>query len=210
MLLQTCMDQLNFFGTDSKNMQLESVVASIFRYLLDKPNFSTVFFESLRNTEINEGTLENFSDALHLSVSEKIAIGLALSDSENLEARMSGKFQFQVEVKSGCQNAFVRGMFPLHLLSCVCIAPFNRGFFFGYLGKSFCMAQIEELCANPVLLNSSERIQNIVMFLQRSEALSKHVDSFMQMLSFVQSNDVAPFVLTPFLSDELREANFLR
>jgi len=198
MLLQTCMDQLNFFGTDSKNMQLESVVASIFRYLLDKPNFSTVFFESLRNTEINEGTLENFSDALHLSVSEKIAIGLALSDSENLE------------VKSGCQNAFVRGMFPLHLLSCVCIAPFNRGFFFGYLGKSFCMAQIEELCANPVLLNSSERIQNIVMFLQRSEALSKHVDSFMQMLSFVQSNDVAPFVLTPFLSDELREANFLR
>jgi CCR4-NOT transcription complex subunit 1 len=72
------------------------------------------------------------------------------------------------------------------------------------------MAQIEELCANPVLLNSSERIQNIVMFLQRSEALSKHLDSFMQMLSFVQSNDVAPFVLTPFLSDELREANFLR
>lgn len=83
-------------------------------------------------------------------------------------------------------------------------------FFLCYLGKSFCMAQIEELCANPVLLNSSEQIQNIVMFLQRSEALSKHVDSFMQMLSFVQSNDVAPFVLTPFLSDELREANFLR
>ncbi|XP_059439648.1 uncharacterized protein LOC132172202 [Corylus avellana] len=166
MLLQACIDHLNSYGTDSKNMQLELVVASIFRYLLDQPNFSTVFFESLRNAEINEGTLENFSNALHLSVSEKIAIGLALSDSENLEARMSG--------------------------------------------KSFCMAQIEELCANPVLLNSSERIQNIVMFLQRSEALSKHLDSFMQMLSFVQSNDVAPFVLTPLLSDELREANFLR
>lgn len=94
MLLQACIDHLNSYGTDSKNMQLESVVASIFRYLLDQPNFSTVFFESLRNAEINEGTLENFSDALHLSVSEKIAIGLALSDSENLEARMSGKFRF--------------------------------------------------------------------------------------------------------------------
>lgn len=100
MLLQTCIDHLNFYGRDSKNMQLESVVASIFRYLLDKPNFSTVFFESLRNTEIKEGTLEDFSNSLHLSVSEKIAIGLALSDSENPEARMSGRFQFQVEVKS--------------------------------------------------------------------------------------------------------------
>lgn len=72
------------------------------------------------------------------------------------------------------------------------------------------MAQIQELCDNPLLVNSSELIQNIVMFLQRSEGLSKHVDSFMQMLSLVKSNDVTPFVLTPLLLDESREANFLR
>ncbi|XP_040991398.1 CCR4-NOT transcription complex subunit 1-like isoform X2 [Juglans microcarpa x Juglans regia] len=166
MLLQTCIDHLNFYSTDTKNMLLDSVVASIFKYLLDKPNFSTVFFESLRDTEINELTLENFSNALHLSVSEKIGFGLALSDSENLDTRMSG--------------------------------------------KNFCMSQIQELCVNPALVNSSEQIQNIVVFLQRSDILSKHVDFFMQMLSLVKSNDVTPFVLTPLLSDELREANFLR
>ncbi|KAB1225230.1 CCR4-NOT transcription complex subunit 1 [Morella rubra] len=166
MLLQTCVDHLNICSPDSKNMQLESVVAQCFKYLLEKPNFSTVFLESLRNTEIKEGTLVNLSNALNLSVSEKIGIGLALSDSENLETKMCG--------------------------------------------KGFCMAQIQELCDNPLLVNSSELIQNIFMFLQRSEGLSKHVDSFMQMLSLVKSNDVTPFVLTPLLLDESREANFLR
>lgn len=72
------------------------------------------------------------------------------------------------------------------------------------------MAQIEELCANPVAIHSSEQIHNIIMFLQRSEGLSKYVDSFMQMLSLVHLKDASPFVLTPLLSDEMREANFLR
>ena len=72
------------------------------------------------------------------------------------------------------------------------------------------MAQIEELCTNPVNLNSSEQILNIVTFLQQSEGLSKPVDSFMQMLSLVQLKDVSTFVLTPLLSDEQREAHFLR
>lgn len=48
------------------------------------------------------------------------------------------------------------------------------------------------------------------MFLQRSEGLSKHLDSFMQMLSLVQLKDVTDFVLSPLLSDELREEKFLR
>ncbi|XP_022770231.1 CCR4-NOT transcription complex subunit 1-like isoform X3 [Durio zibethinus] len=77
-------------------------------------------------------------------------------------------------------------------------------------GKNFCMAQIEELHSNPASVDSSEQIQNIVMFLRCSDALSKHVDSFMQMLSLVQEKDVAQFILNPILSDELREANFLR
>lgn len=72
------------------------------------------------------------------------------------------------------------------------------------------MAQIEELCANPIALNSSVQISSIITFFQQSESFSKHVDSFMQMLSLVQLKDVPPFVLTPLLSDEKREANFLR
>ncbi|BBG97359.1 transcription regulator [Prunus dulcis] len=132
LLLQTCLGHLTNYGTDLKNVALE---------------------RSLRNTEINEGILENFSNALHLSVCEKIAIGLALLDSENLDSRTCG--------------------------------------------KNFCMAQIQKLCENPVAMNSSEQIQNTVMFLQRSDGLSKHL------------KDDSLFVLTPLLSDELRDANFL-
>lgn len=91
MMLQTCLDHLNLHGTDSKNPQLESVVASVCKYLMDKPNFSTVFSQSLGFTEINEQLLENLSNVLNLSLSERIGIGLALSDSENLEATMCGK-----------------------------------------------------------------------------------------------------------------------
>ncbi|XP_024032955.1 CCR4-NOT transcription complex subunit 1 [Morus notabilis] len=164
-VLKACLDHLNRHETESKNAPLEKVVASIFRYLLERPNFSTVFCESLRNSEISEGILDNFSNVLHLSVPEKICIGLALSDSENSDIRICG--------------------------------------------KNFCVAQIEELCANPVNLNS-EQILSIVMFLQQSEGLAKLVDAFMQMLSLVQLKDVSTFVLTPLLSDEQRDAQFLR
>ncbi|XVF22765.1 hypothetical protein REPUB_Repub12eG0199200 [Reevesia pubescens] len=166
LVLQTCLECLNSHKTDSKNLQSEQVVGSVFRYVMDKPNFCTLFCQSLRSMDISEDFLENFSKAMQLSVSEKIGIGLAMSDSENPDTRMCG--------------------------------------------RNFCIAQIEELHSNPASFDSSEQIQNIVMFLQCSDALSKHVDSFMQMLSLVQAKDVAQFVLTPILSDELREANFLR
>ncbi|XVF73469.1 hypothetical protein PTKIN_Ptkin12aG0203600 [Pterospermum kingtungense] len=165
-VLQTCLDFLNSHKTDSKSLQCEQVVGSIFRHAMDKPNFCTVFCLSLRSMDISEDFLVNFAKAIKLSMSEKIGIGLALSDSENPDTRMCG--------------------------------------------KNFCMAQIEELQSNPASLDSSEQTQNIVMFLQCSNALSKHVDSFIQMLSLVQAKDLAQFVLTPVLSDELRGANFLR
>lgn len=72
------------------------------------------------------------------------------------------------------------------------------------------MGQIAELCANPVAFNSTELIQHILMFLSRSEGLSKHVDSFMQMLSLIQLEEGSHFVLAPFLPDELRGDNFFR
>ncbi|XP_059651610.1 uncharacterized protein LOC132299153 [Cornus florida] len=166
LLLQTCFDHLNIHGKDLRNVQLDPVFSSIFKYILDKPNFSTVFCESLRSTAINEDFLENLSDAFRLSASEKIGIGLALSDSESTDIRLCG--------------------------------------------KNFCIAQIKDLCANHVSVDSAEQIQNIIMFIHQSESLSRHVDSFMQMLSLVQLKDGAQFILAPLLSDEFREANFFR
>ncbi|KAE8699711.1 transcription factor UNE10-like [Hibiscus syriacus] len=165
LVLQTCLDCLNSHKTDSRNLQFEQVVASTFRHAMEKPNFCTVFCQSL-SMDISEDFLDNFSKSMQFSMSEKIGVGLALSDSENPDTRICG--------------------------------------------KKFCMAQVEELHSNPASFDSTEQIQNIVMFLQCSGAFSKHVDSFMQMLSLVQANNAAQFVLTPILSDELREDNFLR
>lgn len=136
MLLQTCIDHLKFYNTDSKDVQLELAVASIFKFLLGKPNFSTVFCESLRNTEINEGTLENFSNVLHLSVSEKIGIGLALSDSENLDNRNCGTFQFLsgstilMPKICSCMISFL-----LHLFLCAYVEPFDMDFLMLFRSK---------------------------------------------------------------------------
>lgn len=90
LVLQTCFEQLNICGKDLKNVHLEPVVASIFKYVLDKPTFSTVLCESLGNTAVNEDFLENLCNALQLAAPEKIGVGLALSDSENIDIRMCG------------------------------------------------------------------------------------------------------------------------
>ncbi|WJX85826.1 hypothetical protein P8452_68221 [Trifolium repens] len=166
LLLQTCLDHFNYVRRDRKDMQHEPILVAVVKYLLNKPNFSTVFSESMKNVEINESFLESFCSGLQLSLLEKIAISLALSDSENPDARLCG--------------------------------------------KNFCMAQIEELCANPGSLSCHERIHSVIMFLKQSECLSGHVDSFMQILSLVQFKDTPPFVLTPLLPDEMHGADFLR
>lgn len=90
-VLQTCLDCLNSHSTDTENLQSEQVVASIVRHAMDKPNFCTVLCQSLINLDISENFLENFSKAMRFTASEKIAIGLALSDSENADTRMCGK-----------------------------------------------------------------------------------------------------------------------
>ncbi|KAL7229494.1 hypothetical protein ACSBR2_008075 [Camellia fascicularis] len=163
LLLQTCLDHTNFREGDVHNMQLKpDLLAAIFRYLLQWPNFSTMFCEAVRTMVISEQLLTDFCDALHLSVTEKIGIGLALADSENVDIRTSG--------------------------------------------QNFCMGQIEELRRNSAVIDSSEQIQNIIMFLIRSEGLSKHVDSFMQLLSLMEPKERTPLILAPLLYDDFYEA----
>ena len=77
-------------------------------------------------------------------------------------------------------------------------------------GKNFCMAQIGELFASHSRVDSTEQVQNIFMFLRRSGGLSKHEDSFMQMLSLLKMKDHDQFILAPLLSDELHDTIFLR
>ena len=73
------------------DVQPEPILRAVIKYLLEKPNFSTVFSESVKAVEISESFLESLSNGLQLSLLEKIAIGLALSDSENHDTRICGE-----------------------------------------------------------------------------------------------------------------------
>ena len=91
MLLQTFLDHTNFQNGDVDNLQFKpDLLAAIFRNLLQCPNFSTVLCEAVRTMVISEQFITDFCDMLHLSVSEKLGIDLALADSENFEIRTSG------------------------------------------------------------------------------------------------------------------------
>ncbi|KAK1420125.1 hypothetical protein QVD17_21468 [Tagetes erecta] len=166
LLLETCLDHFNVYEKDLKSTHLEPVVTSIFRKLLEKPQFSTVFSMSVRPTAITEEFLDSFSAALQLSAYEKLGFGLALTDSENNDIRIAG--------------------------------------------RNFCMRLIEELCATNATLQTADCVQDVLLFLNKSEVLSKHVDSFMQLLSLVQFDEDSEFVLVPFLSDELQDSKLLR
>lgn len=131
-MLQTCFDQLNINGSDLKDIKLEPIFASIFRYILNKPNFSTVLCQSVRNTALSEDLLENLCTALQLSELEKIGIGLSLSDSENLDIRICGISisPFYLKFLKWC-NLFV--LFPYFVVSLTCeIYYFNKNLL-GYL-----------------------------------------------------------------------------
>lgn len=63
---------------------------------------------------------------------------------------------------------------------------------------------------NPNLVVSNEQIQDIVLFLCRSEGFSKHVDSFTKILSLVPRNGISLFAQTPILMDDISSVNSLR
>ncbi|MCL7029068.1 hypothetical protein MKW94_016593 [Papaver nudicaule] len=165
---------MNFYNDDGDEDTTSSVLlkprllAAIFRYQLDKPNFSTVLCQALRNITVPyEFLLRDVLNECKFSSSEKIAFGLALSDSEEIDIRS--------------------------------------------IGQSFCMSQIEELCANSGMIDSNEQIQNIVLFLSRSAGVAKLVDSFIQMVSLLEMINRNPLILSPFRNaDDTCEVNSLR
>ncbi|XP_071698546.1 uncharacterized protein [Rutidosis leptorrhynchoides] len=166
LLLETCLSHFNVYGRDLRSTRLEPVVTSLFRELLEKPNFSTVFSMSVRPETITEEFLDNLSVALQLSAYEKLGFGLALADSDNNEIRMAG--------------------------------------------QNFCMGQIEELSATQSSVPASDYVQDVLLFLNKSEVLSKHVDSFKQLLSLVQFDKDSEFILNPLMSDDFEDSKSFR
>lgn len=191
LLLETCFAHFNVFERDLKSTRLE--LASLFRKLLEKPQFSTVFSVSVRTITITEEFLDNLSVALQLSAYEKLGFGLSLTDSENIDIRMAGEPSYCFFVRLNAVNIYE------HMIIIVLLA-----------GRNFCIGQIEELSAAQTSLHTTDYVQDVLLFLKKSEGLSKHVDSFMQLLSLVQFDKDSGFVLAPLLSDELQDSKLLR
>lgn len=135
LLLETCLDYLS--RAELKNTQVEAIFASLFKYIFDRPNFCTIFCQSLRSTAISERFLENLSNTLHFSACEKIGIGLALLDSEHLEFRTCGKLQLFNECRLLYQHLFYFISF-LALLASFMFAAYSN------LETKFCLLSREE------------------------------------------------------------------
>lgn len=68
---------------------------------------------------------------------------------------------------------------------------------------------MEAFKAKPQSNSSSDEILRTIMLLQQSQDLSRHVGAFMDILMSHKVENL-PFLVSPFLSDEWHEANFLR
>ncbi|KAG2320415.1 hypothetical protein Bca52824_013628 [Brassica carinata] len=78
-------------------------------------------------------------------------------------------------------------------------------------GRTLLLGMIEQLCANTAQIESTEQVQNILLFLQKSEDLSIHLNSFLQILSSsAQPKDDFSFALTPILPQQFHEADVFR
>ncbi|KFK42579.1 hypothetical protein AALP_AA1G013800 [Arabis alpina] len=166
-VLKTCLHCFTVRTSHGNTLQLEKVVSLVFKRVMKNPNLGTVLSHALKDVELTEEFVDDLTNALDFSISEKIAFGLALADFERSDAKTTG--------------------------------------------RNLLVAVIEELCANSgPQIESTEQIQNLILFLQKSEDLSRHLDSFTQLLSSAQPRDEFSFALTPIRSQEVHETDVFR
>uniref|UniRef100_A0A452YUE7 CCR4-NOT transcription complex subunit 1 n=1 Tax=Aegilops tauschii subsp. strangulata TaxID=200361 RepID=A0A452YUE7_AEGTS len=157
LLLQVCLDEVLLnAGVAKYSQSKQDLLSTVFRYCLDKPYFSTCFCEALRTLSVSDVFLETLSNELDLSRAERVGIGLALSDAENIGLNLKG--------------------------------------------QRFSIAQIEELCKNPAQPISNDQIHDIVVFLHQTDGLSKHMDSFTNIISLFKVKEM-PFHVPVLVQD---------
>lgn len=84
--MQQCLGTLTDLNDASKVLRSsqESLVASsVFKYLLNKENLSTILSLGIGSTSVDLEFLECLSNTFSLSISEKLIVGLVLTESEN-------------------------------------------------------------------------------------------------------------------------------
>lgn len=166
----------------------------MFKRVLKMSNLGTLLSHALKDVELTQVFVDDLTNTLEFSISEKIGFALALTDFERLDAKATGK--------ADSSHVFL-------LISLRFIYLIMAFWYFLFVGRNLLLAEIEELCANTGQIYSTEQIQNVLLHLQKSEDLSRHLDSFIQILSSAQPIDEFSFALSPILS-EVHEADVFR
>ena len=72
LLVEMCFNRFIIYGEDLKSMFEEPAIAALFRKLMEKPHFVTVFSHVvLTHTPISEEFIDDLSNSLQLSAYEK-------------------------------------------------------------------------------------------------------------------------------------------
>uniref|UniRef100_A0A0E0F0Y1 CCR4-Not complex component Not1 C-terminal domain-containing protein n=1 Tax=Oryza meridionalis TaxID=40149 RepID=A0A0E0F0Y1_9ORYZ len=71
-------------------------------------------------------------------------------------------------------------------------------------GQKFSIAEIEEICANPAHVLTNDQIHDIVVFLHQTDGLSKHVDSFTNIISLLNVKEMPFYVPAPIKEGNAR------
>ncbi|CAH2039394.1 unnamed protein product [Thlaspi arvense] len=165
-VLKTCLDYFTARKSHPNTLQLEKVVSSVFKRVMKNSNLGSLLSHALKDVEVTEEFVDDLTNSLNFSHSEKISFALALVDFQTSDAKT--------------------------------------------IGRNLLLAQIDQLCTNAGQIESTEQVQNVILFLQKSEDLSRNLDSFIQFLSSAQPRDDFSFALSPILSQEVHEADVFR
>lgn len=193
-VLKTCIDCFTVRASHPDALQLEKVVSLVFKRVLKNSNLQTLISHALQDADVTDHFVDDLTNSLGFSIPEKIRFALVLADFERSDAKTSGTFLFLFASSPRFYFIFMCKHSGL-LLS---------------VGRNLLLAEIEKLCATPGQIESTEEIQNVVLFLQQSEDLSSHLDSFLRVLSSAQPRDDFSFALTPFLSPQDHESYVFR
>lgn len=191
LLLQVCLDEVLLNADVAKSSRLKpELLSTVFKYCLDKPYFSTSFCEALKTVHVSDMFLVKLSNELNLSAGERVGIGLALSDSGNLGLITKGRCLVD--------------QFPWLSHVSVLIEMLNYTSILCFIGQKFSIAEIEEICANPAHVLTNDQIHDIVVFLHQTDGLSKHMDSFTNIISLLNVKEMPFYVPAPIKEGNAR------
>ncbi|BBN05282.1 CCR4-NOT transcription complex subunit 1 [Marchantia polymorpha subsp. ruderalis] len=107
LVLRMCLEQVNKREGEVQNLQLKlELLASVIKELVHQPNFATIFCEAVRQiVSISEDFLDYLSKALKLTIPEQIALGLALSNAEDLKHRQEGQSFCELKILELSQSS---------------------------------------------------------------------------------------------------------